>query len=63
MRRKEIGEETQAGKSKGEKATRKKQTREKTRKRDYIKTLCFNVVSTILFSCGCFKCSTTRGKF
>lgn len=56
MRRMAIGEETQVGKSKGEKATRKKQTREKTRKRDYIKTLFFNVVSTILFSCGCFRC-------
>ena len=56
MQRKEIGEETQAGKSKGEKATRKKYTKEKTRKRDYIKTLCFNVVSSILFSRGCFRC-------
>lgn len=51
MRRKDIREETQAGKSKEEKVTRKK-----TLKRDYIKTLCFNVVSTILFSCGCFRC-------
>ncbi len=61
MRRKEIGEETQTGKSKEEKATRKKvtrkkATRKKARKKDYIKTLCFNVVSTILFSCGCFRC-------
>ncbi len=56
MRRKEIGEETQAGKSKEEKATRKKVTRKKTLKRDYIKTLCFNVVSSILFSRGCFRC-------
>ncbi len=51
MRRKEIGEETQAGKSKEEKATRKK-----ARKKDYIKTLCFNVVFTMLFSRGCFRC-------
>ena len=63
MRRITIIEETQAGKSKEEKATRKKQTREKTRKRDYIKTLCFNVVSAMLFLRGCFKCSTTRGMF
>lgn len=56
MRRKEIGEETQAGKSMEEKATRKKEIREKTRKRDHIKTLCFNVVSAIIFSRGCFRC-------
>lgn len=56
MRRKEIVEETQAGKSKEEKATRKRVTRKKARKKDYIKTLCFNVVFTMLFSRGCFRC-------